>query len=542
MNNYGYPYGFVPPFDTSGSGGSGTSGSFFPYGITVGAEAKFADGTATAPSITFSSAPTTGIYQPGGTSGTSSVGISVESTETMEIKPGQVDFPSGSATSPGLSFLQDSSSGIYYNPTLGTQSVGVSIQGSEGLDVSAAVTSSRKRFRTDPGTVDLPGYAFNTRADTGFWLADTTGTLCTSYQGSKVADINNVYHNFYQPLTIPSGSSTTPALSVGGVGSATCIYSGTNGLTFTDTGASIFSLGLGGSDAILTKSLRVDHGSASAPGLTFNGGSPAGLFFDTTDNSVSVSAITGSATTKFDSFLTSFIQPISVPGSTDYTTAPSIDFAGAGPWISVNSPTSLGVSLGSNKTATTPFLTTTTTDATWGGMSMLSKNYIKFITNTTTTVTVPIGNNTRIFGLTADFPVGTFLTSTGFDARVMKSDIKGTGTVGAFISPLRDPSYFRVTASLVLKVAATSLPVTFMIGNMTAAGVGNNLFSCLSVGAQNQVAASTSVTPVTLTSIIQANTIATYPYVAIAMISDPSAAWSFDLISADLTYEYLGAI
>ena len=133
-------------------------------------------GSAASPSLTFAGDDNTGVYR----SGSDQVGISCGTTQSANFAAGSVRVVGGTELGPGLAFIIDGDTGFYH----------------VSADIFAATSGGSEVVRFDgsgatpqvlavDGTVTLPGLAFLSDADTGFyWPAADTLALSTGGQES----------------------------------------------------------------------------------------------------------------------------------------------------------------------------------------------------------------------------------------------------------------------------------------------------------------------------------------------------------------------
>lgn len=112
---------------------------------------KFVDGSASAPSITFTGAPATGIYRSAATMGVAIAGTSVGIFNASGFQ-GAVGLPDGAAATPSLFFSGATTTGIYRSgTTIGFSIAGTSygVFGTSGLVTTRVNANTSASFNTD---------------------------------------------------------------------------------------------------------------------------------------------------------------------------------------------------------------------------------------------------------------------------------------------------------------------------------------------------------------------------------------------------------
>ena len=184
--------------------------------IAVGGTAKFAvdsagglvfasaylqgtDGTAAAPSYSFSGDPDTGIYRVGA----NAIGFATIGTLRMELTGGtlragsvngmSIENGQGDAVNPSYSFHSDSNTGMYWKSS---DSIGFTTNGvlrvtidNNGLTVNSGTLSASFTFAD--GTVGAPSFAFASQTNTGFYREQANSFSATS-NGVRVASFYNI--------------------------------------------------------------------------------------------------------------------------------------------------------------------------------------------------------------------------------------------------------------------------------------------------------------------------------------------------------------
>lgn len=162
------------------------------------------DGTVSAPSYSFASEPNTGFYHPSG----GTIGVSILGTEVLQFNSstiqGIVPFAAsdGNAAAPSFTFATALTTGLY---KFAANSLGFTSNGVSGghIDASQNWTFIGQVLSKD-GTAASPGFAWANEPNTGSFRP-SGGTIGFSILGSEVLQLNPGSIEAIQPLLPDSG-------------------------------------------------------------------------------------------------------------------------------------------------------------------------------------------------------------------------------------------------------------------------------------------------------------------------------------------------
>lgn len=141
----------------------------------------FTDGTVAAPSISFTSDPDTGFYHK--TYGT--VGYVADGKEAVTFDTIGIELQDGSFGNPSLSFMSNSSIGLYKTGTY----LGISEYGSQVAEFSHSDIKLYSPVRSTNGSATAPSYSFSTNPNTGMY--NNLGQLSFSQGGTNLITLSN---------------------------------------------------------------------------------------------------------------------------------------------------------------------------------------------------------------------------------------------------------------------------------------------------------------------------------------------------------------
>lgn len=167
-----------------------------------------ADGTAAAPTYTFSNDPDTGMYR----ASPNELGLTTGGAVRVLLDPNGQRGPDGSAATPGYSFLSDTDTGFY---RLSADAIGVTVGGALVAQFRSAATGSLD-IKDDDGDLRTVGYRDIPRRTVGFqrgeMLAISAGvTLNTSDMAAGYAF--SIYNDSAAAITITQGAGVTLRLA-----------------------------------------------------------------------------------------------------------------------------------------------------------------------------------------------------------------------------------------------------------------------------------------------------------------------------------------
>jgi hypothetical protein len=166
----------------------------------------FPQGTALLPALSFVGDPNTGIFSPF----PDVIGIATNGAQRVTIGNTSISSgvpyrgSNGTAAAPSVTFSGDTNTGMY---RVAADDLGFSTGGAARFTVSSAFLATAVPVATIFGTAAAPGYAFNGDADTGFFrlgpdaLGLTTG-------GTERGRFENTAATFAVPIVLPGDPTT----------------------------------------------------------------------------------------------------------------------------------------------------------------------------------------------------------------------------------------------------------------------------------------------------------------------------------------------
>lgn len=136
---------------------------FTASGVSTTQPSLHANGTAAAPSYSFTSDPDSGLYRPA----EDQVGVAVNGAEVLQVQSsgvvvtGSAQVGAGSAAAPSLTFSGDNDSGLY---SAGADQIGIAINGAEVAQWQAGGLTGPS------GGAANPSYSFTADATSGVYL------------------------------------------------------------------------------------------------------------------------------------------------------------------------------------------------------------------------------------------------------------------------------------------------------------------------------------------------------------------------------------
>lgn len=238
------------------------------------------DGDVSEPSYTFASDPNSGMYS----NGPDSVGISTNATtitifgNTEILNTVPLSGPSGSAAGPTYSFNGDSDTGMY---NLAANAIGFSTGGSLRTTMSTTGISNTIPIFNEAGSAAAPAYSFNADIDTGMYTGVSGGEVSFAVGGANKMTVGSTSLTVAVPILAAAGSVSAPGISFSGDTDAG-IYSASNRLEFATNGSNKFTIG---TTSLSTVSpFRFADGNVSAPSISFNNDLDAGLYLASAGN------------------------------------------------------------------------------------------------------------------------------------------------------------------------------------------------------------------------------------------------------------------
>jgi hypothetical protein len=229
-----------------------------------------ADGSASTPSVTFRNDTNNGIYL----YGTDSIGFATAGLVRAVItSTGRTQFSDGAIGTPSISFMSDPDTGIYWNSA---DKFSVVTNGSDRLTFDGSSISSWALFRVSDGTAASPSLSFINDINTGFYSTGADEMAITVGGGMKWRFYSN-----NQMTSNGNGTVSNPVYSFeNDLDTGIYLYA-TGQMAFTAGGvvrAYITTSGL----TLGTGTLNNNNGSGSAPSYTFSDESGLGWYRSTT--------------------------------------------------------------------------------------------------------------------------------------------------------------------------------------------------------------------------------------------------------------------
>lgn len=215
----------IPQGETQLIYSDGTTLRITPSSIPDGA--TFPDGSATSPSITFTNDTSCGMYHsaPGHTNLTAggSEVIDMTNADMTILKPlsvtGPIKLTSGTLGAPAYTFAADTNSGMYQAFTneldFAVDGTQVASMTSTGMSVLQPLTLSTKVLAAG-GTVSTPSYTFTANTNSGMYQS-AVNQIDFAAGGVQVANMTNASMSVLQPLTL----STPLTIANGGTSATT---------------------------------------------------------------------------------------------------------------------------------------------------------------------------------------------------------------------------------------------------------------------------------------------------------------------------------
>lgn len=194
-------------------------------GLSITSVVNGADGSAAAPSYSFTSDPNTGIYRVGA----DSLGISAGGTLRVTIDTTGVTLTiplltaAGSASAPSHSFSGDPNTGMY---SVGADQVGISTGGTLRQTISTTAITSTLPSLGAAGSAAAPQYSFSGDTNTGIFSSGADA-ISFSVGGTQTAEMNTTY-GLTATGAIRSTSGTIDGRIQAGAGAALGIGSFSN--------------------------------------------------------------------------------------------------------------------------------------------------------------------------------------------------------------------------------------------------------------------------------------------------------------------------
>lgn len=223
--------------------------------VTTGGPFRAPDGSAGAPSFSFSGDTDTGMYRVG----PNAAGLVAGGTRSIYFDATTAGFLSGTAGAPGISFQSDADTGLYLQAAGDARMV---TSGTGRMIWTDSINYSRVPFQNVDGSVGTPAFSFENDSDTGFYRIGTN-TIGVSTGGALMASFNG-------QLNLSDGTVGSPAFTF---------------LNDTDTGiyriaSNVGGLVAGGAFSMFwdTVSIAVPDGTSGTPAIRFNNDGDTGFY------------------------------------------------------------------------------------------------------------------------------------------------------------------------------------------------------------------------------------------------------------------------
>lgn len=331
------------------SGGFSVSGT-----TTFGGVTKFPDGSAAAPSITYTNDTDTGFYR----IGSDNLGITTNGTLRFDVSSTALTStlpfhaPDGSASAPSLSFSGDTNTGIFSDTadelgftTAGTERVTIKSDG----DVGIGTDTPSKRLHVNGGDIQIQDATPNLIFESEGAVNDVTIAAnindVTSGGVTVTENGNNLIHSrtnftFFStadterlrvgvlditatlPYHSPDGSASAPAYSFSDDTNTGIYRIGADNIGFTTAGT--LRVDVDSTAITSTVPIHAPDGSASSPSLSFSGDTNTGMYRIGADNI----GVATAGTLRVDVSSTAITSTIPLHAPDGSASAPSLSFSG----------------------------------------------------------------------------------------------------------------------------------------------------------------------------------------------------------------------
>ncbi len=179
--------------------------------MTLTNPARFPDGTAGVPSISFTNDTDSGLYR----IGANNIGIAASGIKQVDISMSGVAFTNpvwaadGLVTAPAVSFLTDTDSGLY---RIGANNIGIAASGIKQVDISMSGVAFTNPVWAADGLVTAPAVSFLTDTDSGLYRIGANN-IGIAASGIKQVDISMSGVAFTNPVWAADGIVTAPSVS-----------------------------------------------------------------------------------------------------------------------------------------------------------------------------------------------------------------------------------------------------------------------------------------------------------------------------------------
>ncbi len=272
-------------------------------------------GAAATPAFTFTGATNTGVYAASATA----VGISADGAVSAVFDTGQALFLAGSAASPGISFLTSTNMGLY---RIGSDDLGIATSGTLKLTINATALTSTLPYYAPNGSASAPSFTFTNDTNTGLYYTGTADTLALTTGGTARMTINTANITNALQTIVPDGSGVAPGLRF--TSNNTGISMPVSGvIAFTTNGSSQFNI----QETLIATGIpiRGHNATAGAPTYSFSGTTTTGMYLSGT-NTLGFSTSSTLRLSIDTSTVTSTLRYIAPAGSGG---SPSFSFTGS---------------------------------------------------------------------------------------------------------------------------------------------------------------------------------------------------------------------
>lgn len=227
------------------------------------------NGTQLAPSYSFESAASTGLFLDSG-----DIVLSRGNSEVSRFGADGLVLPVGGSIFGGsLSFSGDPNTGLY---SPGADEVIFLAGGQTPLRLDATRLLTGLPLFVPDGTALAPSIGFNTQQSTGFFFP-VIDSLSVSTGGSESFRFGNAANESFEPLVLPSGAVTTPSLYFTGDSNTGFYSSAANEIAVTCNGFQ--TARFSETDFVVNSTLSIASGGSSlSPSLSVQGDSNTGIY------------------------------------------------------------------------------------------------------------------------------------------------------------------------------------------------------------------------------------------------------------------------
>lgn len=238
-------------------------------------------GSAAAPTYSFSGDTNTGIYSAGADSVNITTGgtlrATVDTTNLTTTLP--VVLPAGSASTPAITFSNNTTGGLFASST----AVSFCQGGAERFYFNSTNLRSLLPFVVVQGSAAAPSLRFDNSSLSGFCSA-TNDVIETVTNNVSRLQVSTTAVTSTLPIVVPAGSTSAPSYTFSGDTDTGLYSSATDTIDLTTAGTTRVTLNTASLTTILP--VYAAAGAAATPSFTFSGDSDTGLY-NATANEIS---------------------------------------------------------------------------------------------------------------------------------------------------------------------------------------------------------------------------------------------------------------